>query len=231
VKQRSKRDTEIASMADATNPDYHTTPQAGDFAGSEEPFALFEAWFADATAHEPSDPNAFALATVDGGGLPNVRMVLLKGLDEADADPRGFVFYTNFESAKGRELTASAKAAMCFHWKSLRRQVRVRGLVAPVSDAEADAYFASRARGSRIGAWASQQSRPLESRFALEKAVASVTARYPIGDIPRPSYWSGFRIAPLELEFWHDRPFRLHERLVFRRASLTEPWSRSRLYP
>ena len=218
-------------MANDSKPDYYTAPQAGDFAETQEPFALFEAWFKDAVAHEPNDANAFALATVDGNGLPNVRMVLLKGLDEAAADPRGFVFYTNFESAKGRELLASSKAAMCFHWKSLRRQVRVRGLVSTVSDAEADAYFASRPRGSRIGAWASQQSRPLESRFALEKAVAGVTAKYPIGDIPRPPYWSGFRIAPLEMEFWHDRPFRLHERVAFRRPSPAEAWSRSRLYP
>ena len=218
-------------MANETKPDYYTAPQAGDFAEAEEPFALFEAWFAEAIAHEPNDANAFALATVDGSGLPNVRMVLLKGLDEAATHPRGFVFYTNFESAKGRELLASCKAAMCFHWKSLRRQIRVRGLVSTVSDAEADAYFASRPRGSRIGAWASQQSRPLESRFALEKAVAGVTAKYPIGDIPRPPYWSGFRIAPLEMEFWHDRPFRLHERVAFRRPSPAEAWSRSRLYP
>jgi pyridoxamine 5'-phosphate oxidase len=218
-------------MANDSKPDYYTAPQAGDFVETEEPFALFEAWFKDATAHEPNDPNAFALATVDGSGLPNVRMVLLKGLDAAAADPRGFVFYTNFESAKGRELLASSKAAMCFHWKSLRRQVRVRGLVSVVADAEADAYFASRPRGSRIGAWASQQSRPLESRFALEKAVAGVTARHPIGDIPRPPYWSGFRIVPLEMEFWHDRPFRLHERVIFRRTSPAEAWSRSRLYP
>jgi pyridoxamine 5'-phosphate oxidase len=218
-------------MANETKPDYYTAPQAGDFAEAAEPFALFEAWFADAIAHEPNDANAFALATVDNSGLPNARMVLLKGLDEAAADPRGFVFYTNFESAKGRELLATSKAAMCFHWKSLRRQIRVRGLVATVSDAEADAYFASRPRGSRIGAWASQQSRPLESRFALEKAVAGVTAKYPLGEIPRPPYWSGFRIVPLEMEFWHDRPFRLHERVAFRRPSPAEAWSRSRLYP
>jgi pyridoxamine 5'-phosphate oxidase len=171
-----------------------------------------------------------ALATADAGGMPNVRMTLLKGVDGAAARPRGFVFYTNVESAKGREL-ASGKAALCFHWKSLRRQVRVRGTVTTVSEAEADAYFASRPRGSRIGAWASQQSRPLESRFALEKAVAAVAARYPIGEIPRPPYWSGFRVVPLEMEFWHDRPFRLHERVVFRRAGEEEAWRKERLYP
>jgi pyridoxamine 5'-phosphate oxidase len=218
-------------MSNEKKPDYYTGPQAGDFAEADEPFALFETWFGEAITHEPNDGNAFALATVDASGLPNARMVLLKGLDDAAAHPRGFVFYTNFESAKGRELLASSKAAMCFHWKSLRRQVRVRGLVSTVSDAEADAYFATRPRGSRIGAWASQQSRPLESRFALEKAVAGVTAKYPIGEIPRPPYWSGFRITPLEMEFWHDRPFRLHERVAFRRASPAEAWSRSRLYP
>jgi pyridoxamine 5'-phosphate oxidase len=141
------------------------------------------------------------------------------------------VFYTNFESAKGRELLASGKAALLFHWKSLHRQVRVRGMVARVTDSEADAYFASRARGSRLGAWASAQSRPLESRFALEKAVAMVTARYPIGDIPRPPYWSGFRVTPLQMELWHDRPFRLHDRIVFRRPAPTERWSKERLYP
>jgi len=141
------------------------------------------------------------------------------------------VFFTNYESAKGRELLASKKAALCFHWKSLRRQVRVRGLVSPVAPEEADAYFATRPRGSRIGAWASAQSRPLESRFALEKAVAFYTAKYAVGEIPRPPYWSGFRVVPVEMEFWHDRPFRLHDRVQFRRAGPGEPWSKVRLYP
>ncbi len=192
----------------------------------EDPFVLFGEWLADAEASEPNDPTAVALATVDPDGLPNVRMVLLKGFD-----PRGFVFYTNFESAKGREILAGRKAAMCFHWKSLRRQVRLRGPVEIVDDAEADEYYASRPRGSRIGAWASQQSRPLESRMALEKAVARVTAKYPIGEIPRPPHWSGFRIRPVEMEFWKDRPFRLHERLVFRRQTPDAAWSTVRLYP
>jgi pyridoxamine 5'-phosphate oxidase len=218
-------------MTDQPKGEYYTTPQAGDFAAAAEPFELFLAWFAEAQAHEPNDPNGMALATVDPDGMPNVRMVLLKGVDPAEHGARGFVFYTNMESAKGRELLASGKAALCFHWKSLRRQVRVRGLVSMVSNPEADAYFATRARGSRLGAWASQQSRPLESRFALEKAVAAVTARYPIGEIPRPPYWSGFRVTPLEIEFWHDRPFRLHERIVFRRGASGEPWRKERLYP
>ena len=217
-------------MADEIKPDYYTGPQAGDFAAAPEPFALFGAWFEEAKAHEPNDPNAFALATVDAAGLPNVRIVLLKGLDPADHAERGFVFYTNFESAKGEELLASKKAALNFHWKSLRRQVRVRGLVSMVSDAEADAYFATRPRGSRIGAWASQQSRSLESREALEQAVEAMTARYP-GDIPRPPYWSGFRVTPLEMEFWHDRPFRLHERVAFRRGAVGQVWNKQRLYP
>jgi pyridoxamine 5'-phosphate oxidase len=204
---------------------------AGDFSAADEPFALFAQWLGEAEGREPNDPNAMSLATVDPDGLPNVRMVLLKGVDGADATHRGFVFYTNLESAKGRELSAVPKAALCFHWKSLRRQVRVRGLVSPVSSAEADAYYATRARGSRLGAWASAQSRPLESRFALEKAVAAVTARYPFGEIPRPPYWSGFRIVPLEIEFWHDRPFRLHDRLVFRRPDPAAPWEKLHLYP
>jgi pyridoxamine 5'-phosphate oxidase len=209
----------------------HKPAAAGDFTASDEPFALFADWLREAEASEPNDPNAMALATVDADGLPNVRMVLLKGVDGADATPRGFVFYSNLESAKGRELATSPKAALCFHWKSLRRQVRVRGLVSAVSSEEADAYFASRARGSRLGAWASAQSRPLESRFALEKAVATVTARYPIGEIPRPQHWSGFRITPLEIEFWHDRPFRLHDRLVFSRGDTAAMWEKQRLYP
>jgi pyridoxamine 5'-phosphate oxidase len=218
-------------MADKPKGEYYTGPQAGDFATADEPFALFEAWFAEAQAHEPNDANAMALASTDASGMPNVRMVLLKGVDAADRPLRGFVFYTNLESAKGTELAASGKAALCFHWKSLRRQVRVRGDVASTSDAEADAYFATRPRGSRLGAWASQQSRPLKSRFALEKAVAAVTARYPIGEVPRPPYWSGFRIVPREIEFWHDRPFRLHERIVFRRDGPGEVWRKVRLYP
>ncbi len=196
----------------------------GDFTLAEEPLRLFGEWLADATKSEINDPNALALATVDADGLPDVRMVLLKGYDE-----RGFVFYTNFESAKGREILGSMKAAMCFHWKSLRRQVRVRGPVEIVSDAEADEYYASRPRGSRIGAWASKQSRPLEGRFALEKAVAEYTARYPIGDIPRPPHWSGFRILPQQIEFWHDRPFRLHDRVVF--TLKDGAWDKTRLYP
>jgi pyridoxamine 5'-phosphate oxidase len=199
---------------------------SGDFTEESEPFSLFAKWLADAEKSEPNDPNAVALATVDASGLPNVRMVLLKGFDE-----RGFVFYTNFESRKGEEILATGKAAMCFHWKSLRRQVRLRGPVEVVSEAEADAYYGSRPRGSRIGAWASKQSRPLESRFALEKAVAEYTARYAIGDIPRPPHWSGFRIRPVSIEFWHDRPFRLHDRLEFRRTAEAEGWEKVRMYP
>jgi pyridoxamine 5'-phosphate oxidase len=196
----------------------------GDFAEEQEPIRLFRSWFAEAEASEPNDPNAMALATVDADGLPDVRMVLLKSVDEA-----GFVFYTNTESAKGEELAAQPKAAIVLHWKSLRRQVRARGPVLRVSDAEADAYFSSRPRDSRIGAWASKQSRPLESRFALEKAVASYAAKHAIGEVPRPAYWTGFRIAPVQLEFWQDRPFRLHDRVRF--VKTEAGWERSRLYP
>jgi pyridoxamine 5'-phosphate oxidase len=198
---------------------------SGDFTEAEEPFRLFQAWLADAEKSEPNDPTAMALATVDADGLPDVRMVLLKGVDD-----RGFVFYTNTESQKGRELEGQPKAAVVFHWKSLRRQVRLRGPVERVSDAEADAYFASRPRGSRIGAWASAQSRPLESRFALETAVATVAARYGLGEVPRPPHWTGYRIVPVSIEFWHDRPFRLHDRVQFRRAA-GGGWQKSRLYP
>ncbi|MDJ1462006.1 MULTISPECIES: pyridoxamine 5'-phosphate oxidase [unclassified Nitratireductor] len=201
------------------------TLKSGDFTERSEPFRLFAEWLEDATKSEPNDPNALALATVDPDGMPNVRMVLLKGFDE-----RGFVFYTNFESAKGGEILSAEKAAMCFHWKSLRRQVRIRGPVEQVSDAEADEYYASRPRGSRIGAWASKQSRPLESRFALEKAVAEYTAKYAVGAIPRPAHWSGFRIVPSQIEFWHDRPFRLHDRVVFTRDD-QGAWQTKRLYP
>ena len=197
-----------------------------DFTENSEPFALFEEWLADATKNEPNDPNAVALATVDEDGLPDVRMVLLKGFDS-----HGFVFYTNFESSKGIEILGSMKAAMCFHWKTLRRQVRVRGPVEIVSKEEADAYYATRPRGSRIGAWASKQSRPLESRFALEKAVAEYTARYALGDIPRPAHWSGFRIRPTSIEFWKDQKFRLHDRVEFRRPSPEGEWDKVRMYP
>ena len=202
-----------------------TVLTSGDFTESAEPFRLFAEWLDDATKSEPNDPNGLALATVDKDGMPDVRMVLLKGFDE-----EGFVFYTNFESAKGREILSSMKAAMCFHWKSLRRQVRIRGPVEIVSDEEADAYFKTRPRGSRIGAWASKQSRPLESRFALEKAVAEYTAKYAIGEIPRPKHWSGFRLVPSYIEFWHDRPFRLHDRIVFTRTD-QGGWEKARLYP
>ena len=179
-----------------------------------DPFALFAEWFAEAEKSEPNDPNAMSLATVDDAGMPNVRMVLLKGFDE-----QGFVFYTNFESQKGREILGSGKAALCFHWKSLRRAVRVRGPASPVSDAEADAYFDTRPRDSRIGAWASQQSRPLESRFALEKQVALYAAKYAI------------RIVPSYVEFWQDKPFRLHDRLILTRDNADTPWTETKFYP
>ena len=189
-----------------------------------DPIALFGAWFAEAKDKEVNDPNAMALATSDEAGLPDVRMVLLK-----DFSAEGFTFYTNLGSAKGRELAANPQAALLFHWKSLRRQVRVRGPVEQVSDAEADAYFATRARGSQIGAWASDQSQPLESRMALEKRIAAVGLKYGVSAPPRPPHWSGFRVVPQHIEFWRDRPFRLHERLVFDRAG--EGWATGRLYP
>jgi len=189
-----------------------------------EPFGLFVEWLAEATAHEINDSNAMTLSTVDAEGLPDARIVLLK-----DVDARGFTFYSNRESAKGVELDARPAAALTFHWKSLRRQVRVRGQVEPVTAEEADAYFASRARESRIGAWASDQSRPLDAREALEAAVARETARFEGEDVPRPERWSGWRVLPRTIEFWRDRPFRLHDRLRFIRAG--DAWTRERLWP
>ena len=211
------------------------SPSADDYASHgdrpliadvADPFALFEDWMAEARKTEPNDCNAMSLATVDAAGMPDVRILLLK--EVADG---GFVFYTNLESAKGEQLRDNPVAALCFHWKTLRRQVRVRGTITRVSDAEADDYFHSRPRGSRIGAWASKQSRELESRFALEKEVARYAAKFGVGEIPRPDYWSGFRIRPLSIEFWSDGQFRLHDRTRYDRQSVDADWTVSRLYP
>lgn len=192
----------------------------------QNPFLVFADWLATARKSEPNDPNAMALATADTDGMPDVRMVLLKDLDD-----QGFVFYTNLDSGKGQQLRTNPKAALCFHWKSLRRQVRVRGMIEAVSDAEADAYFATRARDSRIGAWASAQSRPLEDRFALERSVAAHALKFGLGEVPRPAFWSGFRLIPTRIEFWRDKPFRLHDRLVFERPCAGDNWSTVKLYP
>ncbi|MGO9172524.1 MAG: pyridoxamine 5'-phosphate oxidase [Rhodomicrobium sp.] len=197
-----------------------------DFTEASQPEPLFNAWFDEAERSEINDANAMTLATADASGMPNARIVLLKGVDA-----RGFVFYGNLESAKGRELLASPKAALCFHWKSLRRQVRIRGVAEQVSGAEADAYYASRPLGSRIGAWASQQSRPLESRAALKQAVARFEKEFEGMNPARPRYWSGFRVVPLHIEFWADRPYRLHDRILFSRESPDAPWTKQRLYP
>ena len=198
----------------------------GTIAARDDPFALIEVWLAEAAASEPNDHNAMALATVDAQGRPNLRMVLLKQVDAS-----GFVFFTNTESAKGNELAAQPHAALCLHWKSLRRQIRARGFVTPVSDAEADAYFATRPKDSQIGAWASAQSRPMQTRFAFEKEIARTAARFALSQVPRPPHWSGYRVAPFEIEFWRDRPFRLHDRLVYRREAPDRPWTTQRLFP
>jgi pyridoxamine 5'-phosphate oxidase len=213
-------------MFDTVPIEHPTRLRSGDFTEADEPLRLFAAWFEDAKKAEPSDPEAMALATADADGLPDVRMVLLKGFDE-----RGFVFYSNEESRKGRELAANPKASVAFYWKSLRRQVRLRGTVTTVSAAEADAYFASRPRSSQIGAWASRQSSPLESRYAFEKAIALKAAQFAVGPVPRPPFWIGYRVTPVVMEFWHERPFRLHDRLEFRRADVGAAWKKTRLYP
>lgn len=191
---------------------------------AEDPYVLFDEWFAEATKTEPSDPNAVAVATTTTDGKPSLRMVLLKGFDD-----RGFVFYTNLGSRKAEQLQANAHAAMCFHWKSLTRQVRIEGAVEKVSDAEADEYYASRPRLSQIGAWASKQSQPLGGRFELEARIAEFTAKFNIGTVPRPEFWSGFRLVPEMIEFWQDQKFRLHDRLVYQRDG--EQWKTKRLYP
>ena len=213
-------------MSDTAPIEHPTWLTNGDFTQAEEPLRLWQAWFDEAVKSEPRDPNAMSLATVDPDGMPDVRTVLLKGVDA-----RGFVFYTNTESQKGRELAANPKAGLLFYWKSLNRQVRIRGPVEGVTPEEADAYFATRPKGAQLGAWASQQSRPLESRLAFEKAVALYGAKYALGTVPRPPYWSGYRIVPISIEFWHDRPFRLHDRIEFRRTGLGEPWNKVRMYP
>lgn len=192
----------------------------------EDPVALFAAWLEDAGAREPNDPNAACLATAAADGAPSARMVLVKA-----ADSGGLVFYTNLGSRKARELAANPRAALCCHWKSLRRQVRVEGPVAPVDDAEADAYFAGRSRPSRIGAWASRQSEPLEGRYVLEARAARFAARFGAGPVPRPPFWSGFRLAPLRIEFWRDGAFRLHDRVAYRRAAPEDAWTSRRLFP
>ncbi|WP_036554304.1 pyridoxamine 5'-phosphate oxidase [Nisaea denitrificans] len=193
---------------------------------TDNPFELFDGWLKAASETEPNDANAMTVATADADGRPSARILLLKGFDE-----QGFVFYSNMESQKGREIEVNPFVALCFHWKSVRRQVRVTGPVARVPDEEADAYFNSRPRGSRVGAWASQQSRPLADRPALMAAVENADSKYPGESVPRPDYWSGWRLTPLTIEFWQDGEFRLHDRFCFSRASESEAWTVDRLYP
>ncbi len=212
------------------SPSYDPTaappPDDAAFFAEQEPIILFERWFRDAKDKEPHDANAMALATADASGAPDVRMVLLK-----DVSAQGFTFYSNADSAKGQQLSANPQAALCFHWKSLNRQVRVRGTIEPVSDAEADAYFKTRDRGARLGAWASEQSRPLPDRLALEKRVAEFALKFGLGEIPRPPHWRGWRVVPHAIEFWRNMPFRLHDRLVFERDAPNAGWTKRRLYP
>jgi pyridoxamine 5'-phosphate oxidase len=212
-------------MNDTAPIEHPTWLTGGDFTEAAEPWRLFAAWFEEAKRAEPVNPDAMAVATVDGSGLPNVRMVLLKGFDE-----RGFVFYTNLGSVKAAELDGAPKAALTFYWKALKRQVRARGAVEPVSAEEADGYFATRSRMAQVGAWASKQSAALESRMAFEKAIARYTAKFALGAVPRPPFWSGYRIVPAEIEFWQERLFRLHDRIVFRRSD-AGTWRKTRLYP
>ena len=223
-------------MSDTAPIEHPTWLTGGDFTEADEPLRLFAAWFDEAKHTEPVNPEAMTLATVDASGLPNARMVLLKGFDD-----RGFTFYTSADSTKGHELAAAPKAALTFYWKSLQRQVRVRGHVETVSAEEADEYFASRSRMAQIGAWASKQSTALESRLAFEKAIARFTAKFAIGAVPRPPYWSGYRVVPQQIEFWQERPFRLHDRIAFTRetsgasaskaAASKKAWVKTRLYP
>lgn len=213
-------------MSDVASIEHPAWLTGGDFTAADEPLRLFAAWFAEARRSEPVNPDAMTLATVDADGRPNARMVLLKGFDE-----RGFVFYSNAESIKGHELAAVPKAALAFYWKSLQRQVRLRGDVEAVSNDEADAYFATRSRMAQIGAWASKQSAALESRLAFEKAIARYTAKFAIGAVPRPPHWIGYRVVPSEIEFWQERQFRLHDRIVFVREGIAAPWVKTRLYP
>lgn len=221
-----KNETQIPHSPSAEEYKNNPPPETNLIDESYKPFEMFAHWFEDAKSHEKNDPNAFALATTDKNLMPDVRMVLMKDFDE-----NGFVFYTNFESAKGQQILATKTAAMCFHWKSIRRQVRVRGLIEIVSDQEADEYFATRARQSQIGAWASKQSRPMKGLPELIENVAKFGLKFGIGKVPRPPYWSGFRIVPLRIEFWRDRAFRLHERVEYSRDSANEEWQINRQFP